>query len=478
MLFCDYVWIYGVGVIKLFDTAISDTVPMVSSPDETIGMYVCGATVYGPPHVGHGRFALVYDILWRYLEYSGYKVIFASNVTDIDDKIIDRANREGRSWRSLAAESEEQWWRNMELLNVRKPHHTPHATDYIDQMIESIVKLEEKGYAYRLDDGVYMEVGRLSSYGLLAHQNLDTLRSGARVSVDQSKHSPLDFALWKAAKPGEPTWGSPFGAGRPGWHTECVVMASSLLGDDFVLHGGGLDLCFPHHENERAQAQALSINFARHWIHNGLVEVGGQKMSKSLGNYITLEEMFHEHNPSAYRLLVLQSSYRSPIEVTADLMNDAEKALERINALSRRLDDIQNSTSYDDLQLSEAMSGIDIDEKRHNFVNMMDDDFNTSSATALLFTSLRQANTLLDHHDVVSGYRLGKFVVEAFIMLGIGNLASTEAIDPKALAIVEARDAARLSRDFAKADELKSQIELLGYRVEDSTDGTKLRKIN
>ncbi len=462
-------------MINLFDTAISDTVPVVASREQTVGIYVCGATVYGPPHVGHGRFALVYDILWRYLEYAGYKVVFVSNVTDLDDKIIDRANKENRSWRDLAVESETQWWRNMELLNVRKPHHTPHATDYIVQMVELIVKLEEKGYAYRLGDGVYMEVGKLSSYGLLAHQSLDSLKSGARVSVDTSKRSPLDFALWKAAKPGEPTWESPFGPGRPGWHTECVVMASSLLGDDFVLHGGGLDLCFPHHENERAQAQALNIHFAGHWIHNGLVEVGGQKMSKSLGNYVTLEDMFKEHDPSAYRLLVLQSSYRSPVEVTPELMEDAEKALERLNTLARRLEDIRKTANATDLELTDIMSEADIEEKKRNFVNMMEDDLNTPSGVALLFTSLRQANALLDRHDIRSGYQLGKFVVDTFLMLGINSVAPAEVMDPMILELVRARDEARLKQDFVKADELREKIKLLGYMVEDSQSGAQLR---
>jgi len=460
-------------VINLFDTATSGIAAIEQTPDRPVGIYVCGATVYGPPHVGHGRFALVYDILWRYLQYSKYQVCFVSNVTDVDDKIIDKANKENRSWKSVAREYEEQWWRDMELLNVRKPHHTPRATDYIDQMIELIAKLEEKKYAYRTEDGVYMQVDKVHSYGLLAHQNLDDLKSGARIAVDTSKHSPLDFALWKAVKPDEPSWESPFGRGRPGWHTECVVMANSLLGDNFVLHGGGLDLCFPHHENERAQAAAVGMNFAQHWIHNGLVEVGGEKMSKSLGNYTSLEEMCEKHDPSAYRLLVLQSSYRSPLEVTSELMEDSEKALKRIYALERRLSDI--SASADITFINNPHGQAAAEEARQGFMNHMDDDLNTSAATALLFVSLRQANSLLDNHDVEAGYKLAQFVIEMFNMLGISRDSSVGYISSEILTLAKERDKARASHDFAKADSLREQIRLLGYEIEDAPSGPKLR---
>lgn len=460
-------------MINLFDTATSGIAAIEQTPDRPVGIYVCGATVYGPPHVGHGRFALVYDILWRYLQYSKYQVCFVSNVTDVDDKIIDKANKENRSWKSVAREYEEQWWRDMELLNVRKPHHTPRATDYIDQMIELIAKLEEKKYAYRTEDGVYMQVDKVHSYGLLAHQNLDDLKSGARIAVDTSKHSPLDFALWKAVKPDEPSWESPFGRGRPGWHTECVVMANSLLGDNFVLHGGGLDLCFPHHENERAQAAAVGMNFAQHWIHNGLVEVGGEKMSKSLGNYTSLEEMCEKHDPSAYRLLVLQSSYRSPLEVTSELMEDSEKALKRIYALERRLSDI--SASADITFINNPHGQAAAEEARQGFMNHMDDDLNTSAATALLFVSLRQANSLLDNHDVEAGYKLAQFVIEMFNMLGISRDSSVGYISSEILTLAKERDKARASHDFAKADSLREQIRLLGYEIEDAPSGPKLR---
>ncbi len=462
-------------MINLFDTAISRTAPIGQSQEQTIGIYVCGSTVYGPPHIGHGRFALVYDILWRYLEYLGYQVSFVSNVTDLDDKIIDRAKSEGRSWKSVALQYEEQWWHDMELLNVRRPHHTPHATDYIDQMIELISKLEEAGYAYRLDDGVYMQVDKVPSYGLLAHQDLATLRSGARIAVDAAKNSPLDFALWKAAKPGEPSWDSPFGKGRPGWHTECVVMANSLLGKDFLLHGGGLDLCFPHHENERAQAAALGMDFAEHWMHNGLVEVGGQKMSKSLGNYTTLEDICQRHDPSAYRLLVLQSSYRSPLEVTPELMEDGEKALARIYSLDRRLSDI--ATSVDSVDSDLSLDRANIEEVKNDFQKYMNDDLNTPSATALLFVSLRQANNLLDANNLAEGYNLGKFVIDMFYMLGIKSYVAEVEISDELQILLRERNEARDNRDFVKADVLREKIKSLGYSIEDSASGAKLRAL-
>ena len=299
-------------------------------------MYVCGPTVYDLPHIGHGRANLTFDILRRYLSFEGLRVHHVANITDVDDNIIKRANELGRTEADVAAEFEAAWWDAMEALGDLRPHDIPHATEYIEEMVTLVSELEAKDVAYETDDGVYLEVARVPSYGLLALQPLDSLQSGARVEANDEKRSPLDFALWKKAKAGEPSWPSPWGDGRPGWHTECVVMSLDLLGEGFDLHGGGQDLRFPHHENERAQAVADGKEFARHWMHNGWVEVEGTKMSKSLGNFTTLPDLLARHDARAYRLLVLRAHYRSPIEVTPETIVDAEGALGRLDALARR----------------------------------------------------------------------------------------------------------------------------------------------
>ena len=299
-------------------------------------MYVCGPTVYDMPHIGHGRANLTFDILRRYLSFTGLTVHHVANVTDVDDNIIKRAAELGRTESDVAAEFEARWWESMDALGDLRPHEIPHATQYIEDMVALVGELVSLGKAYETPDGVYLEVSKVDGYGLLAQQSLESLQVGARVEANEEKRSPLDFALWKKAKEGEPSWDSPWGPGRPGWHTECVVMSLDLLGEGFDLHGGGQDLKFPHHENERAQAVADGRAFARHWMHNGWVEVEGTKMSKSLGNFTTLPDLLSRHDARAYRLLVLRAHYRSPIEVTPETLADAEKALARLDGLARR----------------------------------------------------------------------------------------------------------------------------------------------
>ncbi|HWI05203.1 MAG TPA: cysteine--tRNA ligase, partial [Acidimicrobiales bacterium] len=294
-------------MIRLHDTALGRTAGVELRDAGKVSLYVCGPTVDNHPHIGHGRMALVWDVLRRYLEWMGLDVRFVSNITDIDDKIIARANAEGRSHSDVAVQYEAAWYDAMDRLGVKRPTVDPHATAYVDQMVELIAGLVAAGKAYETSDGVYLSVDTVPGYGLLARQALDTLRSGARVDVVDEKRTPLDFALWKKAKPDEPSWPSPWGDGRPGWHTECVVMSLDLLGEDFDIHGGGIDLAFPHHENERAQAVAAGKDFARRWTHNGHVQMGGEKMSKSLGNITNLTDLLAAVDPRAYRLVVLQS---------------------------------------------------------------------------------------------------------------------------------------------------------------------------
>ncbi|MBW3574803.1 MAG: cysteine--tRNA ligase [Actinobacteria bacterium] len=326
-------------MIRLHDTATGTVRPLELREQGAVSMYVCGPTVYDVPHLGHGRFVLVFDVLRRYLAWSGYRVRYVSNITDVDDNIINRANREGRTEAEVAAQFEAVWYEAVDALGVLRPDADPHATAFVERMVAVIGDLVDAGVAYRTADGVYLDVARVEGYGLLARQSLESLQAGARVEVDDQKRSGSDFALWKAAKPNEPAWPSPWGQGRPGWHTECVVMSLDLLGEDFDLHGGGQDLAFPHHENERAQAVALGRRFARHWVHNGWVVVEGEKMSKSLGNFTSLTDLLERVDGRAYRLLVLRSHYRSPLEVTPATTADAAAALERLDNLSLRADE-------------------------------------------------------------------------------------------------------------------------------------------
>jgi cysteinyl-tRNA synthetase len=463
-------------VLHLHDTATGSVVPITPRDPGSIGLYVCGPTVYGPPHVGHGRFTLVYDVLRRYLEYSGYAVRHVSNVTDVDDKIIDRARAEGREWQDIAQEAEQQWWAAMRAMGVLEPTEVPHATAYVAEMAELVAELVGRNVAYETSDGVYLACDQVDGYGLLAHQSLDSLRAGERVAFTEEKRSPIDFALWKKAKPGEPTWPSSFGPGRPGWHTECVVMSLALLGEGFDLHGGGLDLVFPHHENERAQAVALGRTFARHWVHNGLVMVGGEKMSKSLGNYTELARLLEATDPRAYRLLVLRSHYRSPLEVSQPTLADAAAALTRVDELARRAGGLASNLDSD--LTPEAARNLDAlrREERSRFAEAMDDDLGTPRALAGLLGAVRRANVLLDSGDGAGALALARAALELLAALGIEPLAGDEVPGAELLALAGDREEARRARDYAAADRIRTKIEELGWQVEDGPEGPRLHR--
>ena len=327
-------------MLRLYDTATREVRELALREPGKVGIYLCGPTVYGPPHIGHGRATLVYDILRRYLESTGLEVRLVSNVTDIDDKIIERAQREQRPWTDITRKCERMWFEAMGGINVKRPTDIPHATEYVERMVEMIGELVDGGNAYATEDGIYLSVETVDGYGLLAQQSLDDMRSGGGerdvFGADFKRH-PADFVLWKFSKPGEPAWPSPWGEGRPGWHSECVVMSLDLLGEGFDLHCGGQDLRFPHHENERAQAVALGRQFANHWMHNGfVVDAEGEKMSKSLGNVSNLLDLIDQYDPRAYRMVLLQSHYRSPITITADTIDAATKSLAGLDSFVAR----------------------------------------------------------------------------------------------------------------------------------------------
>jgi cysteinyl-tRNA synthetase len=454
-------------MLRLYDTATRAVRELRTREPGKVSIYLCGPTVYAPPHLGHGRATLEYDVLVRYLRWSGMEVRLVSNVTDIDDRIIERAQQEQRPWDEITGKCENVWWKAMDLLGVARPDDVPHATQYVDDMVTMIGQLVEIGRAYPTDDGVYLSVESVEDYGLLAHQSLDDLLAGGgerEVYGADFKHHPGDFVLWKLAKPGEPSWPSPWGEGRPGWHSECVVMSLDLLGEGFDLHAGGMDLRFPHHENERAQAVALGKRFANHWMHNGfVVDAEGEKMSKSIGNVDNLLDLLDRYDGRAYRLLLLQSHYRSPVLVGADNLEAAQNALAGLDAFAFR------SASVGDTDRDMADAGV-LDA----FREAMDDDLDTPTATALLFDTVRRANAALDQGDP-SARPLVAAVREIATAVGL-ELGRGGEVPREVAAQAAAIDAARGERDYQTADAIRAQLHADGWIVETTAAGTSVRR--
>jgi cysteinyl-tRNA synthetase len=465
-------------MLHLHDTATGTVRPFEQRSQGHVSMYVCGPTVYDLPHIGHGRYNLVFDILRRYLLFGGQAVQYVSNITDVDDNIIKRANEQGRNEPEVAAEFEARHWEAMDGLGVLRPDDSPHATAYISDMVALVADLLARGVAYETSDGVYLDVSQVDGYGLLARQSLDSLRAGARVEENEEKRSPLDFAVWKKAKDGEPSWKAPWGDGRPGWHTECVVMSLDLLGEGFDLHGGGRDLAFPHHENERAQAVAEGRPFARHWVHNGWVEVEGTKMSKSLGNFTSLTDLLNRVDGRAYRLLVLRAHYRSPIEVTPETLADAEKGLERLDIMARRfgVGGLLEQTPHGYVvEGKEPAVGLDATALAA-FRELMDDDLDTPGALAAIFERVTDAHSLADAGDQDDAVTQARTAAVLLAALGVSLRGESGEIDEAAAALVAQRDEARQAKDFARADALRDELVALGWTVEDTASGTAIRR--
>ena len=445
--------------------------------DEKVGIYVCGPTVQSEPHLGHGRFAVAFDVIRRYLRWRGFDVTYVQNITDVEDKIIAAAAETGETTDELATRVAARFAEAFDALGVERPDHEPKATEHIGGMIEIIRRLIDRGLAYPERNGdVYFSVRTLEGYGKLSGRNLDDLRSGARVEVDEFKHDPLDFALWKSAKPGEPSWDSPWGPGRPGWHIECSAMSSEFLGDSFDIHGGGNDLIFPHHENEIAQSEgATGKPFATYWLHSGMVNLGGEKMSKSTGHIIGLAEAIERFGGVAVRLFYLRAHYRSPLEFSEDLVRDARASLDRIG---RVLDRSEPGGKPD----PEVMS---------RFVEKMDDDFSTPEALSVLFDAVREANRALDADEDAAG--VVDAVHEMVDVLGLrpptaglddladalSSLAAAVGADgggsPEALleSLLDRRSVARSERDFATSDAIRDGLSGIGIVVEDTADGAR-----
>jgi cysteinyl-tRNA synthetase len=495
--------------IRIYNTLTGKKEDFVPLHENRIGMYVCGVTVYDLCHIGHARSAIVFDTIYRYLRYRGYEVTFVRNFTDIDDKIIKRANEEGVDCKSIAEKYIDEFNIDMGGLSLEKPAIEPKATEHIPEMIQLISTLMEKGFAYQRDGDVFYSVGKFKDYGKLSKRNLDEMQAGVRIEVDEKKENPLDFALWKASKPGEPFWESPWGKGRPGWHIECSVMSQKYLGETFDIHGGGKDLIFPHHENESAQSEAATGKpFVRYWIHNGFVNINKEKMSKSLGNILTIKEILKDWHSEVIRLFLLSSHYRSPVDFSIDNLSEAKSGLDRfystLNAIQEELGKPISPHSHTPPSplkgegvgggsslLEEIQQTIDSFQAR--LEEAMDDDFNTAQALGYFYDLQTHLNSLLDiskgqpteeilsilkkAYDYFSkiGWVFGLFqedpraYIEKQKEEGLKRLnLSEEEIQKR----IEERNMARKQKNWKRADEIRSDLLSKRIVLEDTPSGT------
>jgi cysteinyl-tRNA synthetase len=439
-----------------------------------VRMYVCGPTVYDKAHVGHAMSALVFDIIRRYLEYRGYQVRHAMNYTDVDDKIIARANQLGVQPLVLAEQYIQEYARQLGVLNVLPATVNPRATGEIANIIKLITELGENGYAYEVDGDVYFRVNKDVDYGKLSGRRLEDMQAGARIGVDERKEHPMDFALWKASKPGEPAWDSPWGAGRPGWHIECSAMSMHHLGEQIDIHGGGNDLVFPHHENEIAQTESVTgKTFARYWVHNGMMQLAGEKMSKSLGNLITIEQFLAEHEGDALRMMILNSSYRNPLTFGDDIIAQAERALERLRLALRPV-------SGGKVASGEAVDVLNkqVEATRQGFVESMDDDFNSAGALGYLFDLLRAINQARDAGVAPEVVGAAQSVLrELMQVFGLRPDRETGGSQADAFIdlLIEIRRELRSQKLWALSDLVRDHLAELGVLLEDSKEGTTWR---
>lgn len=438
-------------------------------------MYACGPTVYNYIHIGNARPLCIFDILRRYLEYRGYNVKFVQNFTDIDDKIIRRANEEHVDFSEISERYIKEFWTDADGLNVRHATINPKATENIDAIIQIISTLIEKGYAYEAQGDVYFSTEKFKDYGKLSHQPLEDLEAGARIMVGEVKREPMDFAVWKAAKPGEPAWDSPWGKGRPGWHIECSAMNWRYLGDTIDIHCGGQDLIFPHHENEIAQSECFTGKpFAHYWMHNGYINVDNVKMSKSLGNFFTVRDVAEKYGYEPIRYLLISAQYRSPINYSTDIIEQCIAALNRLYTCRDSLDfELKNAVDAEHDGDKAIIDGFD--KYREQFIAAMDDDLNTADAIASIFELVRDINT-----NVV-GKTPSKALVEGAIamfdeltgVLGLVYNRKTETLDSDVEALIEARTNARKEKNWAEADRIRDQLKEMGIVLEDTAQGVK-----
>jgi cysteinyl-tRNA synthetase len=460
--------------LRIYDTLSREKREFVPVHPGKVGMYVCGMTVQDRPHVGHIRASLSGELMRRYLEHVGYDVTYVYNFTDVDDKIIERANQEGVEYGSVSERNIEAYLRFADLHNILRATHYPRATQHIPEIFELIRTLIEKGHAYAAGGDVYFDVRSKSDYGKLSGRRVDDMREGYRIEPGEQKRDPLDFALWKGAKPGEPAWDSPWGPGRPGWHIECSAMSLKYLGSPFDLHGGGQDLIFPHHENEIAQSEAATGRaFANFWTENGMVNLGGEKMSKSTGKLFFIEDIAASVDPEVVRYYLLSTHYRSPIEFTLERLSEAGVAYQRLRSPLERAEAWDAPNGPD----PGGELGEQLETAGRLFHEAMDDDFNSAKAIGHLFDLSRQVNRALDDGLGSAARVAARRLLNLGAILGLfWKAPGGEAWSPEVLGLVEARETARKARNWAEADRLRGQLLGLGVIVEDSPGGAKIKR--
>lgn len=463
--------------MQIYNTMTRKKEELVPLVPGQIRMYACGPTVYNYFHIGNARPFIVFDTLRRYLEYKGFQVTFVQNFTDIDDKMIRRAHEEGTTVAELGERFIAEYYRDADALGIERASANPRATQHIGEIISLVQKLIDGGHAYAADNGdVYFAVRSFPGYGKLSGQNIDDLENGARVDPTEQKRDPLDFALWKGEKPGEPAWDAPWGRGRPGWHIECSAMSMAILGESFDIHAGGQDLIFPHHENEIAQSEAATGKpFARYWMHNGYINVDNQKMSKSLGNFFTVRDIAKEFDLEAVRMFMLSVHYRNPVNFSRELIQQAEAALTRLRTARERLEEAQRvQETAEDAAFTASLDGF-----RARFEAAMDDDLNTADAIGVLFDLVRACNTFVTEPRGGAAIDAAKALFDQLTgVLGLLQHKQEEAMPEEALRLLDERQQARKAKDFARADAIRDQLKEMGYAVEDTAQGPKLKKLS
>lgn len=461
--------------MKIFNTLTRQKEELVPIKEGEYKIYACGPTVYNFIHIGNARPLCVFDVLRRYLEYRGNKVTFIQNFTDIDDKIIRRANEEGLTYKQVSEKYIEEFWIDSTGMNIRKATVHPKATENIDEIISIVAALIEKGYAYEVNGDVYFSPKKFSEYGKLSHQPLEELEAGARINVGEVKKEPMDFALWKSAKPGEPYWESPWGHGRPGWHIECSAMVRRFLGETIDIHCGGQDLIFPHHENEIAQSECCNgVPFSHYWMHNGFITVDKVKMSKSLGNFFTVRDVAEQFGYEPIRFLMISCQYRSPINYSFDAIEQCKASLERMYTCRNNLD-FALKNAKDEADENDAKIVALIDKRKEEFINAMEDDLNTADAIGTVFELVRDINTNVNAGGAsksVAEYAI-KIFDELTGVLGLLYNRKSGSLDDEIEALIEKRNEARKAKNWAEADRIRDELKAQGIVLEDTAQGVK-----
>ena len=465
--------------MKLYNTMTMTKEEFVPLEPGKVKLYACGPTVYNFFHIGNARPLILFDVLRRYFEYRGNEVTYVQNFTDIDDKIINRANEEGVSCDEITDKYINEYWTDANGLGVRPATIHPKATENVQEIIVLISKLIEKGLAYQSENDVYFRTEAFPEYGKLSRQPLEELQAGARVDVTEIKENPVDFALWKGAKPNEPFWDSPWGEGRPGWHIECSAMASRYLGETIDIHCGGQDLIFPHHENEIAQSEgANGVQFVRYWMHNGFISVDREKMSKSLGNFFTVREAAGEYGYESIRMFMLMSHYRSPLNYSGDILLQSKNALERIKTAKSSLEFLTENGS-NNIKNIETEFISTLPEYRERFIEAMDDDLNTADAIAVIFELVRESNTIIAHPEPSKELAVKTLEIlnelEGVLGLIYGDVED-DSLDGEVEALIEARQAARKEKNWAGADAIRDKLSGMGIILEDTPQGVKWKR--